>query len=484
MMSKNNNVQLKGTTPDDALKSLSLTKDTDRQLVSLDEVYDNLDGFIENIDDYRKALVDCEPTSVGGKWYRLGGANVKDINSALDKIVGYAKKSFSLVSNTELEQSKSIQNVCILISLLALAEGKLYAQLQGLTSDTDATIDTLAEYEAALNGIANNNEGTEQNIKMIAQTMGKILEEKNKQVLSFKADLIKSRDDLLNQMASLKASFENYCSSIDEKFEAGESVLRERIDGSITETKEIQLQTLEEVRTKMESLITYASEQVARSKKDVEAVVTETRTATKNLSNELIRKVDDSLETARGEQKQALSEVRKNAEDLLSKVSIDVNHLKDKVAKVIDETTTYANEIQKSLSDRVENAINEAKDKQRHALDEVRVVTNNLLTKSETEITAIKNDMVSVINESKVATKALLVDSSEKIDKSLSGLFQQQDEALKKMSATMDSKYKKQDAFIAERTRRNFFDSTFYKVAIGAASIAALVLSIVFNLKA
>lgn len=196
--------QLINENAEKALPSLRLDNEKLYELKSLDEVYHSIQDAETKIEGYLKDLKAFSAPKVDSPWYRIGGPSKDEINKALDSIVGATRKHLDLICNTDLNQSKNIQNLCLLVGLLAIAEGKLFSQFREFSGDADAATDILIDYERDLNDIAHNGEDTAENVAKMAQIMSGILEEKNKQIVSFKAYIEGIRDDNNNALIQLK----------------------------------------------------------------------------------------------------------------------------------------------------------------------------------------------------------------------------------------------------------------------------------------
>ena len=181
--------------------------------ISLDGVYDALEEVQKKINDFQKALSEKTGPCIESKWYQLGTVNVKDVNQALNSIVSFTKESLNLISQTDNRQSENIKNICVLIALLAIAEGRLYSQFSELTEDSEAHLDNMVEIERHLNDIANNGENAADNIKDIAEAMVGILENKTREAIKLKASLMKWKEEqavqVREQINLLKEDCEN-----------------------------------------------------------------------------------------------------------------------------------------------------------------------------------------------------------------------------------------------------------------------------------
>lgn len=195
---------------DAALAKLRLDSGSLNNVIPLDKVYERIQKDQDDIKQYQNKLRSFSSPSVSGDWYRLGGVGADSINSALSSVIRHVREGFNLISCTERSQSESLKNVCLLIGLLAVAEGKLYAQFTDLTSDSEKTADVLKDLEDDLNEIASNEDSAEENIKKIAQVMANILDEKNKQVLAFKSLLNKNREDSNNAIQAVKKELDEF----------------------------------------------------------------------------------------------------------------------------------------------------------------------------------------------------------------------------------------------------------------------------------
>ena len=195
---------------DAALAKLRLDSGSLNNVVPLDKVYERIQKDQDEIKKYQNKLRSFSSPSVSGDWYRLGGVGADSINSAFNSVIKHVREGFSLISSTERSQSESLKSICLLIGLLAVAEGKLYAQFTDLTSDSEKTADVLKDLEDDLNEIASNEDSAEENIKKIAQVMANILDEKNKQVLAFKSLLNKNWEDSNNAIQAVKQELDEF----------------------------------------------------------------------------------------------------------------------------------------------------------------------------------------------------------------------------------------------------------------------------------
>lgn len=210
-----------------ALASLKINKERLNNLKSLDEVYQSIKKAEEDIQKYLDELQQFSAPKVDTPWYRIGGPSKDEINRVLGNIVQTTRIHLDLICKTDLGQSKNIQNLCLLVGLLAIAEGKLFSQFREFAGDADAATDILIDYERDLNEIAQNGEDTSENVARMAQIMSGILEEKNKQIISFKAYIDGIRKANMNDIGLLKNEMKNFSDSTQRMING----FKESIDG-------------------------------------------------------------------------------------------------------------------------------------------------------------------------------------------------------------------------------------------------------------
>lgn len=211
-----------------ALTSLQINKVRLNNLKSLDEVYLSIQKAEEEINQYLEKLQRFTAPLVDAPWYRIGGPSKDEINRALDNIVKTTRAHLDLICKTDLGQSRNIQNLCLLVGLLAIAEGKLFSQFREFAGDAEAATDILVDYERDLNEIAHNGEDTADNVAKMAQIMSGILEEKNKQIISFKAYIERIRKDNMNNIGLLKNEMKNFSDTIQRRLNG----FKESIEGA------------------------------------------------------------------------------------------------------------------------------------------------------------------------------------------------------------------------------------------------------------
>ena len=183
--------------------------------VSMDKIFERITDSEGKVKKFQTELNEMISPHVESHWYRCGNASTTEVNESLDKIVNFIKSGFDVVSSTDTSQSENIKNLCVLISLLAIAETRLYAQFYELTSDSDSAIDIMIEYEKELQAIANNGDDTQENVRMVAETLGKILEEKNKEVINVKARFEKWRRDGVEMSNKLAKRIEDNVEEVE-----------------------------------------------------------------------------------------------------------------------------------------------------------------------------------------------------------------------------------------------------------------------------
>lgn len=272
-----------------ALTKLKLDSRALNDVVSLDHVYESIQNELDSVYQYREKLKSYSKPTVSGNWYRLGGVGADQINSALSSVVRHVREGFNLISNTERNQSENLKNICLLIGLLAVAEGKLYAQFAELTADSVKTSDILKDLEEDLNEIASNEDSAEENIKKIAQVMANILEEKNKQVLAFKNTLIKNRQDTDNAISLLRDDLDAFKSSLGGRMDDVEKKAAEQL----AEAEKRLTAGISDARTAAE---TKATEQLSEVEKGINDKILQTQQSVMGSIKESSESTRDKIE--------------------------------------------------------------------------------------------------------------------------------------------------------------------------------------------
>ena len=297
-----------------ALTSLQINKERLNNLKSLDEVYLNIQIAEEEINQYLEELQQFTAPQVDAPWYRIGGPSKEEINRALDGIVQRTRSHLDLICKTDLGQSKNIQNLCLLVGLLAIAEGKLFSQFREFAGDAEAATDILVDYERDLNEIAHNGEDTADNVAKMAQIMSGILEEKNKQIISFKAYIEKIRKDNMKDIGLLKNEMKNVSDTIQRRMNG----FKDSIEG----VRKANTDDIRNLKSEMKTISGVTQKSINGFKDSIEGV----RTAGQNDIGQLKSEMKQISESCQMEIKDFKDELHQENLQLKSDIDKDLEN--------------------------------------------------------------------------------------------------------------------------------------------------------------